>query len=393
AHTHGEALHVHKEEPAHTHGEALHVHEENVTHTHGEALHVHEENITYAHESISHVSEGTPHHDHPHSHVHRGICEIRKIIDESSLTECARGYAHSIFNVIAQAESKAHGLPPEKVHFHEVGAVDSIVDVLSVAVCLDNLDITEVAVSELWEGQGTVRCQHGILPIPVPAVANIVQAGGLKMHISDVRGELVTPTGAAIAAAIRTTDHLPEKFSVKKIGLGAGKRSYEGCSGFLRAMLLEPLDKRTEKDIIWKLESNIDDCSGETLGHTMDLLLQAGARDVHYIPCFMKKNRPAWLLEILCREEDIGKLEQIIFRETTTIGIRRIPMEREILKRDGRRIVTSCGEAGVKICRLGEETFIYPEYEDLCRICRENKLSYMEAYQLVMDTAKNLRIE
>lgn len=180
-------------------------------------------------------------HFHTHSHVHRGMKEIREIIEKGNMPEGARNLALKIFSILAQAESKAHHVPIEEVHFHEVGAVDSIVDIVAVAVCLDNLDIKNVIVPELWEGRGTVRCQHGILPIPVPAVVNIIQTHDLSVRITDIMGELITPTGAAIVAAIKTTEILPEKFSIKKTGLGAGKRKYE-CPGILRAILIEEKD-------------------------------------------------------------------------------------------------------------------------------------------------------
>ncbi len=176
-------------------------------------------------------------HEHHHSHEHRGIKEIFQIIDETEMTEGAREIAKKIFDVLARAESKAHGVPVDQVHFHEVGAIDSIVDVISIAVCIDNLNITDVIVPKLYEGQGTVRCQHGILPVPVPAVANIVAESGIKIEVVEVKGELVTPTGAAAVAALRTSDELPKEFTIEKIGMGAGKRDY-GLAGFVRAMII-----------------------------------------------------------------------------------------------------------------------------------------------------------
>ena len=172
-----------------------------------------------------------------HHHEHRGVKEIAHIIEHSAMTDTAKKIALRIFEILAKAESKAHDVPVEQVHFHEVGAVDSIVDIVSVAVCLDNLDITDVVVPVLYEGCGTVRCQHGILPIPVPAVANVISENHLCIKVTAVEGELVTPTGAAIVAAIRTKDKLPEEFEIKKIGIGAGKRQYE-CPGILRAMII-----------------------------------------------------------------------------------------------------------------------------------------------------------
>lgn len=160
------------------------------------------------------------------------------ILDHAQLTDRAAAIAKRIFTILGEAEAKAHGTTLEKVHFHEVGAVDSIVDIVSAAVCLDSLDVQEVIIPVLYEGCGTVRCQHGVLPVPVPAVSNIAAAQHLKLHITGLPGEFVTPTGAAIAAAVRTSDTLPEQFTIERIGLGAGKRSYEGASGLLRAMLI-----------------------------------------------------------------------------------------------------------------------------------------------------------
>lgn len=177
-------------------------------------------------------------HEHVHSHEHRGMNEIREIIEKGNMTEAARNLALRIFEILAKAESKAHNQPVEEVHFHEVGAVDSIVDIVAVAVCLDNLQISEVIVPKLNEGRGMVRCQHGMLPVPVPAVANIIQEHNLNIHIMEIEGEFVTPTGAAVVAAIKTLDILPKKFQVQRIGIGAGKREYERPS-ILRAMLIQ----------------------------------------------------------------------------------------------------------------------------------------------------------
>lgn len=184
----------------------------------------------------THMHDSESAHGH-HHHEHRGLKEITHIIEHSVMTDNAKKIALRIFEILAKAESKAHNVPVDQVHFHEVGAVDSIVDIVAVAVCLDNLGITEVIVPVLYEGRGTVRCQHGILPIPVPAVANVVSENHLCLKMTEVEGELVTPTGAAIVAAIKTKDKLPEKFEIQKVGIGAGKRQYE-CLGILRAMII-----------------------------------------------------------------------------------------------------------------------------------------------------------
>lgn len=336
------------------------------------------------------------HHEHHHHHQHRGILEIRKLILESEMTDRAKEIAVSVFEILAEAEAKAHGTAREEVHFHEVGAVDSIVDIAAAAVCLDELDITDVIVTKLYEGTGTVRCQHGVIPIPVPAVVNIVQEKGLSIQITDVEGELVTPTGAAIAAAIKTSDHLPEEFAIEKIGIGAGKRQY-ACPGILRAMLIR--EKRTEKstqileqDRIWKLETNVDDCTGEELGNVMRLLFEAGARDVYYTPVYMKKNRPAYELSVICEENRIPFMEDIIFEETTTIGIRRNYMNRTILKREISSVCIDGFQAKIKICTLPNgQTRCYPEYDSVTAFAEKKHISYRDAWEKIRDYWKKER--
>lgn len=343
--------------------EYLHGHEHMHDHEH-----THDREHTYGHEH-------THDHEHTHPHVHRGLKEINAIIDNCSITENARRLAKKIFAMIANAEAKAHAKSIDEVHFHEVGAVDSIVDIISFAVCFDNLGIERVIIPNIVEGTGTVRCAHGILPIPVPAVANIVAASGLNIEISKVKGELITPTGAAIAAAIITDHRLPGGMKIKNIGIGAGKRNYERPS-MLRAMLIET----TTTEWIYKLETNIDDCTGEALGFVMELLFEAGAKDVHYTPVYMKKNRPGWQLNVICEEKDIEKLEHIIFDNTTTIGIRRMRCERTVLDREFAVIKTKYGNIKVKICADSHGKRYYPEYDSVVKICRDKNLSYQQAY-------------
>ena len=216
----------------HAHAEHMHSHEEQGSeHSHSHAEHTHE----HDHSHTEHIHE----HDHSHAeHVHRSLEDITRILKGGALSENALATALKVFTIVAQAEAHVHGKTVEEVHFHEVGAVDSIVDIAAAAICLDDLHIDRVVLTHLTDGTGTVRCQHGILPIPVPAVAQIAAAHGIPLHIAPIHGELVTPTGAALAAGIRTEDHLPDRFSIKKIGMGAGKRDYE-TAGFLRAMLIE----------------------------------------------------------------------------------------------------------------------------------------------------------
>ncbi len=365
AYLHGEAdgpveEHAHKQE---------HIHEQE--HCHG---HEHDQEDGHDH---AHAHDR----DNGHAHEHRGLPEITRIIEQSELTDRAKATALRIFGILAEAEAEAHGVPADEVHFHEVGAIDSIVDIAAVAICLDDLDIEEVIVPVLWEGCGTIRSQHGILPIPVPATLNIVRDYHLNLHQTETMGEFVTPTGAAIAAAIRTEETLPTRYRVEKIGLGGGKREYERPS-ILRAMLLTPLGT-TETDGVWELECNIDDCSGETLGYAMERLFAAGARDVHFTPVYMKKNRPGTLLTVLCGSEERERMEEILFTETTTIGVRRQWMERTVLPREERLVTTSFGEVRVKaVMRNGAEELI-PEQESVAAIAREKHLPFLEAEQRI----------
>ncbi|MEI3245716.1 MAG: LarC family nickel insertion protein [Lachnospiraceae bacterium] len=242
-------------------------------------------------------------------------------------TANARALAVRLFTILGEAEAKVHGTDLSHVHFHEVGAIDSIVDILSVAVCADSLGIENVILPTLSEGQGMIRCQHGLMPIPVPAVAAVAQTYGLSLRYTGVQGELVTPTGAAIAACFRTEEKLPDSYRIVRCGIGAGKREYE-LPGILRIMEIETAEDT--KDTVWKLESDIDDCSGEALAYCLDCLFKAGAREAHYLPVFTKKNRPAYQLQVICTDDLRETLESCSFCETTTIGIRRCRMERTV---------------------------------------------------------------
>ena len=296
----------------------------------GSGCSCHEESDREEHHCHCHEEghDGEAHHccrqGKDHHHTHRGLAEILPMIDACDMTETAKALARKIFRIIGEAEAKAHGLPLDEVHFHEVGALDSIVDVVAAAVTFDSLHIKEVIVPKLTEGTGTVRCRHGVMPVPVPATVNIVSAYKIPMELTGAKGEYVTPTGAAIAAAISTSHQLPPSFVIKKAGLGAGKRAYTDRSGILRVFLIQG-EENEGRDKVVKLETDIDDCSGEVLGYVMKKLFKAGAKDVHYAPVFMKKNRPAWELTVICKEDKAEELEQIIFTETTTIGIREYP--------------------------------------------------------------------
>lgn len=376
--------------------ELHHNHEdEHVQDHHHEHSDAHNHDHDHA-DSHNHSHSDANHHEHDHHnaalhlghHEHRNLYDINTIIEGSSISENAKTIAKKIFHIIAAAEAKVHAKTLEDVHFHEVGAIDSIVDIVAAAICLDNLNIKNVIVSELYDGIGQTKCQHGVIPIPVPAVVNIAAAHQLSLHITGVKGELVTPTGAAIVAAIKTEDQLPKEMKIKKIGLGAGKKDNQGSTGILRAMLIEDTTEaeKSLNDKVWVLESNLDDCTGEALSLTLELLFQNGAKDVYYTPIFMKKNRPAYLLGVICAQADISKLEDIIFTHTTTIGIRKSECQRTILPREYKTIETPFGTAAVKICIHKERTYVYPEYDSVKELCKKTGKDYMTIYQIVQNS-------
>ena len=376
-----EYLYGHLEEES-GHSDHTHSHD----HEHGHH-HDHEHEHDHHHD---HEHEHDHHHGHGHHHHHTGMKEIREIIGNLEMTEGARALTLRIFEILAQAESEAHGVPVDEVHFHEVGAIDSIVDIVAAAVCFDDLGIRNVAVTEITEGSGTVRCQHGILQVPVPAVANIAKAHRLPMRITSRKGELVTPTGAAIVAALRTQEELPERFVIAKTGLGAGKRAYE-IPSILRAMVIEPCGQMQEKgrgkDTVWKLECDIDDSTGEQLGYALEKLYQEGAREAHFAPVFMKKNRPGWELTVICDREHLQKLEDVIFSQTTTIGIRRQELERTVLTRKTVDVETRFGVIPVKVSGEGTYKRVHPEYEKVSGAASEHGVPFGAVYDEVLTMA------
>lgn len=352
-------------------------------------VHLLREEHSHEHEH-EHEHEHGHSHEHDHVHVHRNIADIRGIIDRLQANDNVKKLANRMFYIVAEAESKAHGIPVEEVHFHEVGAIDSIVDIISVAVCLDNLSVDQVIVSPLAEGQGYVRCQHGVMPVPVPATANIAAAHGLELKLTDNEGEMVTPTGAAIAAALNQGKRLPKHYKIQKIGIGAGNKDFKNAN-ILRAMLIQPTEETGAQ--MWTLETNIDDCSGEALGFAMECLLEAGAADVWYTPIFMKKNRPAYMLQVLCREELTEKMEDVILTQTTSIGVRKYPVERTVMDRRQELVQTPYGEARVKVCTHKGTTFCYPEYESIAAICRNSGENFGRTYHMVMELAMKEALE
>ena len=373
-------LHGHAHSMADEHD---HTHSHNLSDEH-EQIHRHDHSMTVG-DAHDHDTEESQHMHH-HHHDTRNLNDITKIIQAGQLSSGAKDLALKIFQILAEAEAAVHGKTLEEIHFHEVGAVDSIVDIVAVAVCIDNLSPSGIVISALTDGKGQIRCQHGLIPVPVPAVTAIAMQNDLTLNISDVEGELVTPTGAAIAAAVRTATTLPKDFRIRRIGFGAGKRDY-ATTGLLRAMLLQPLSKDTH-DTILSLETNIDDCSGEALSYTMQQLLDAGALDAFCIPIYMKKNRPACLLKVLCNPEQRTEMESIIFRNTTTIGIRIQEMQRTKLPRKIFALETPWGMADVKCCTYGNDTYYYPENDSVSRLAKQNGTGFTEMYNMIQAYAR-----
>ena len=358
------------------------------------AVHVHDHDADHVHSHEEGYVEHHHHHEHGehchgastssatlHHHEHRHLSEVYEILDRATnagtVTPRALETAKKIFRIIAEAEAKAHGVPVEEVHFDEVGAVDSIVDILAVAVLADDLGIENCIVTGLNEGSGFVETQHGQLPIPVPAVAHIAEAAGIALHITETKGEMVTPTGAGIVAALRTSERLPAGYNILKSGVGLGKRDF-GRANFLRAQIIEDSagDKGgdatssttgcTPADCnVFQIEANIDDSTPEELGYAMDKLFEAGARDVHFIPCYMKKNRMGTLLCALADSEHLAAVEKAIFLHTSTVGVRRFPVERTCMARSTFEVETEFGKVRVKKSVLSGIEKIKPEFDDL----------------------------
>lgn len=370
---------VHLAEHTHdaAHGEHVHSHEEH-SHSH-EAEHIHADGHTNEH---AHTEE----HGHHHPHEHRNLHSIVHIIEESGLSARAKELAVRMFEIVAEAESKAHGLPVAEVHFHEVGAVDSIVDIVGAAICLDNLGVERVYCVGVSEGQGTVRCQHGVMPVPVPAVANIAAAHGLPLRITNNNGEMVTPTGAAILAGICTDSKLPESFRIVKTGIGAGKKDFAQAN-ILRVLAVEPESKSSTEEVV-VLQSNIDDQSPETLAYAMEKLLQAGARDVWLEPIVMKKNRSAVMLNVLCTEEQVNAMSTLMFKETTSIGIRYQSYKRIVMEREAGEVQTCYGLVQVKRCRYGEIHKNTVEFESAKQIAEQKEIPLEEVYRATFEQLK-----
>ena len=352
----------------HSHQHGLNLSPEHHSHGH---CHEHEHN----HSLDNHCDNHQDDHDnnHNHNHVHRTYADIKQIIERSGITEDAKNLSKSMFHKVAVAEAKVHGKPIDEVHFHEVGAIDSIVDIVSVAILMDYIKPDRVISSVVSDGCGTIKCAHGVLSVPVPATSMIYKNEHIRFKQIEVPTELVTPTGAAIISTFAESYGLMPEMNLNKIGIGVGSRNIGGPNT-LRVFLGEDVtaDGETQNGDIIVINSNIDDSSGEDLGYVLEKLMDAGALDVSYSPIFMKKNRPAYRLEVICRAEIREKLSEIIFDETTTIGVRYYLVQREELARVRTLVDTELGQIEAKqVSTTSGHTYTYPEYESMKSIASE----------------------
>jgi uncharacterized protein (TIGR00299 family) protein len=332
----------------------------------------------------AHIHKGWhPFHHHTHPHAHRTMADIARLIDESDISAAAKDSAKRIFMRLAVAEAKIHGSTPDRVHFHEVGAVDSIIDIVGTAVCMDWLAPDKVCASVLHDGHGFVKCQHGTIPVPVPAVTEVLAARGAEFRQLDVEGELMTPTGAAIIAELADSFGPMPEMKVTGTGYGAGTKDFS-IPNLLRIVRGEPAaGTEPERDTVVVIETNVDDTTPEILGYVMERLLEAGARDVFFTPIYMKKCRPATQISVLCDEAGIAAAEHILFSETSTIGLRKYRVERTCLPRKAVTLSTPYGQVGAKETRHGDSVRISVEYDDARRIAREKGIPLRDVYKAV----------
>ncbi|MBR1648100.1 MAG: nickel pincer cofactor biosynthesis protein LarC [Alphaproteobacteria bacterium] len=332
---------------------------------------------------LHHHEEQKEENYHHHHHEHRHLSDVYEIIEKADMSAKARNLAKDIFLIVAQAEAKAHGVPIEEVHFHEVGALDSIVDIISASVLLDDLAIDKVIVTGLNEGKGEIMCQHGRLPVPVPAVLNIAETYQIPLIPTENNTEMVTPTGIAIVAALNPQNSLPKAYKVLKTGVGLGKRDF-GFANFLRTMIIEDVK---DEDALYVLESNIDDCSPELLALAMEKIFQAGAYDVHFEPCYMKKNRPAYMLRLIVPADKLEAAEYAVFKYTTTIGLRKYPVERTCMKRKIVKIKLGFGEVEVKVSSYQDIVRVQPEYESVKKLSEASGKDFQFIYNAAQNEA------
>ena len=354
------------------------------THSHH---HHHGHSHSHDHHTHSHSHGGIEDHGHDDEHA-RNYAQIRTLINESPLSDWVKQRSISVFHRIAIAEGKVHGLPPEDVHFHEVGAVDSIVDIIGACIALEALGRPRVLSAPVVEGTGFVHCAHGKFPVPTMATLSILGDAGIGLTQCDIPYELVTPTGAALLAEFSESFGPMQGLVARKVGYGLGGRDIPGKPNVLRAVLGETVAIQTqdesEADTVVVLETNLDDCRPEIIGHFMDLALKRGALDVFYTPIQMKKHRPGVLLSVLCQPKDAVEFRILILKETTAFGVRSSTVERQKLKRSSGMVETPYGEIQTKVGYLGGKAIrVTPEYESCRQAAEAAQVSIQTVYACV----------
>jgi hypothetical protein len=321
------------------------------------------------------------------SHAH--LKDVMKIVESSAASHGAKALAGKIFHRIAEAEAKVHGTTTDKIHFHEVGAVDSIVDILGAAMAIDYFGFREIVSGPVNTGSGTVKCDHGVLPVPAPATAELLK--GIPSYSSGVQLELTTPTGAAVLATVATSFGPFPLMEMEKTGYGAGHADLPDSPNVLRIIQGTPVEKHNEEELV-EMEANIDDMNPECYEYAMDALFQAGALDVFLTPIIMKKSRPAVKLTILCDKVKVDEMRRILFRETSTFGVREWRVARNKLDRTVKTVETEYGTVEVKIGFLhGEPIRVSPEYGSCVKAAKEKGAPLQEVFDAARKAAQELK--
>jgi len=334
----------------------------------------------------------------PEESSHRFLADVEEILGRGQLSQRQRDLAAKIFHRLAQAEATVHGMSIDKVHFHEVGALDSIADIVGAAVALDLLGVERFSAGPVAVGSGSVQCAHGLMPVPAPGTAELLK--GVPLRASPVQAELTTPTGAAILTTIVSEWVEQPELTIDSIGYGAGRRTFVEQPNLLRLFVgtrVETASARlsgVDRDEVWMLETNLDDVPAEIIGYCFDLLFTAGALDVFSTPIFMKKNRPGVLLSVLTTATDMRAMEEILFRETLTFGIRRYPVQRHKLHRRPHTVTTSFGPVRGKLGWLeGRPPVFTPEYDDCARLAQASGVSLQTVADAAVESWRQSKIE
>lgn len=335
-----------------------------------------EEGHHHHHDHHDHCDDDHHHHDH-HHHSHSQVKDIKLIIDSLNVSDNVKKHSLEVYNIIAEGESAVHGIPVEQIHFHEVGNMDAIVDIVGACMLLEELEVDKIVASPIHVGSGQVHCAHGILPVPAPATAYILK--NVPIYGGQVKGELCTPTGAALLKHFAMEFGSMPIMKVEKIGYGMGTKNFDAAN-CIRAMLGETEDCGEE---VVEIACNLDDMTGENIGFAMEILMENGALDVYTTPIGMKKSRPATMLTCMCNFQDRQTMTKLIFKHTTTLGVREYRCNRHTLSRNMRTVETQYGSVRVKESEGFSVKKQKAEYDDIAKIAKENNLSIKEVENIL----------